>query len=213
MKWLVGIDEVGRGPLAGPVTVCALLVSKSALNKLIGHSMSNQFGVANFDSKKVSKKKRKEITRVLQIMRGGRELDFAICSVSARVVDKQGIVNAVNLAIARALKRLSRNSLSVPSAKLNKMQVLLDGGLRAPREYRNQKTIIRGDSSEAVIGLASILAKVHRDKYMARIHNKYPDYAFDKHVGYGTRAHYKALTKYGPSPLHRLSFLKVGSSI
>ncbi len=190
MSWIVGIDEVGRGPLAGPVTVCALAMPRRYFAKLKG----------NFDSKKLSPTKREQIAKSLKAEAREGKVVFKIASVSAQTIDRRGIVFAVNLAIKRVLARHS----FLP----REVQIFLDGGLRAPKEYKNQKTIIRGDLSEPIIGLASVLAKVHRDKKMQRLDTRYPKWGFEIHKGYGTRAHYTALRKHGPSGIHRLSFIQ-----
>lgn len=190
MRYVVGIDEVGRGPLAGPVTVCALAVPEHFYKTLSGQ----------FDSKKLTHKTREVLSRDLRKMRSEGLILYKIASVSHEVIDKKGIVHAVTKAISFSLDRLNVSSqLSL---------VLLDGGLRAPKIYKNQKTIIKGDSSVPLIGLASVLAKVHRDKKMARLAREYPEYGFDIHKGYGTRAHYNALKKHGPSKIHRRSYIK-----
>ena len=180
IKWVIGIDEVGRGPLAGPVTVCALLMRASEHRKLRG----------NFDSKKFSPKKRVKIAKLLE--------NYKIASVSNKIIDKKGIVFALNLAIKRVLRD--------PIPKL--AQILLDGGLRAPKHFKNQKTIIKGDASEPIIGLASVLAKVHRDRKMVNLSIRYPSWGFEKQKGYGTRGHYALIRKHGLAPIHRRSFLR-----
>ncbi|HEY4504373.1 MAG TPA: ribonuclease HII [Candidatus Paceibacterota bacterium] len=200
-KWIIGVDEVGRGPLAGPVTVCVLAVPVTAFK---GSTLRLGFqdltlGPGPFDSKKLSAKKRMAIVRALKYKVHPPKIIYKFASVGARIIDRKGIIFAVNLAIHRALRRLGVQS--------SKCQVLLDGGLRAPKEYNNQRTIVRGDSSVPIIGLASVLAKVHRDKKMSRLITRYSKWGFEVHKGYGTRDHYIALHKYGPSPVHRLSFL------
>src|SRR3989344_5338026 len=189
MKWIIGIDEVGRGPLAGPVTVCALMFPGSAFRS----------SESVFDSKQLSSRLRQKISRHLHLMRREGLIDFRIASVSERIIDRRGVVHAINLAIARSLESLGD--------QVTKSQILLDGGLRAPRHYKNQKTIIKGDARVPIIGLASIIAKVHRDRLMTRLGAKHLSWGFEKHKGYGTAAHYAALRKHGPSPIHRLSFL------
>lgn len=198
MSWIVGIDEVGRGPLAGPVTVCALAVPNKVLSNLVA-----KLGHGNFDSKKLSPAKREVVARLLKTEAKKGKIVFKIASVSAEIIDKRGIVFAVNLAIKRTLSKLRGLTPQLGYG----VSILLDGGLRAPREYKNQKTIIRGDSSVPIIGLASVLAKVHRDKKMQRLATRYPKWGLEVHKGYGTRAHYVALRKHGPSDIHRLSFL------
>lgn len=188
-KLFIGIDEVGRGPLAGPVAVGALCATTKMLK---------QFRRIK-ESKQLTPKEREAWCARMQSERG-RELQFTVSFVSAQLIDRKGIVFAIRLALARSLKKLHVS----PSA----CEVLLDGGLKAPNEYRKQKTIIKGDAKETVIAMASVVAKVLRDKRMVRLHKKYPKYGFADHKGYGTKAHYRALKKHGLSPEHRGSFLK-----
>jgi len=188
-KWVIGVDEVGRGPLAGPVTVCAFAVRESDGKSYKG----------NFDSKKASAKDREELRHVCQALAKSGRVRFAISSVRAEVIDRIGITKSVRICITRVLRRLE--------IEPGNMEVLLDGGLRAPTEYKRQRTVIGGDRRVSLIGVSSMIAKVHRDKHMTRLALKFPQYAFDKHKGYGTRAHYAALKKHGLSPLHRKSFL------
>jgi ribonuclease HII len=190
-KFIVGIDEVGRGPLAGPVALCALVLKP-------GFAQNN---FLNFrDSKKLSAKARETWLEKIEVekMRGG--LNYSLKMQSNKVIDKKGLSFAIKKALADALE-----GLKLPPAQT---LVLLDGGLKAPSEYKNQKTIIKGDEKELAIALASIVAKVKRDALMDKLSQKYPGYDFHKHKGYGTLAHYKALKKLGQSPIHRKSFLK-----
>ncbi len=192
MKWVVGIDEVGRGPLAGPVTVCALAVPAHEYERYKG----------NFDSKRATLKDREELWEVCKGLAKNKRLAFTIASVSNTIIDKKGISFAVRLAIKRCLARLGVGHPMFDS------KIILDGGLRAPSEYINQQTVIGGDRKVPLIGMASMLAKVHRDRKMGRLVKKYPHYGLEKHKGYGTRAHYAALKKHGLSEIHRRSFLK-----
>ncbi len=201
-QYIIGIDEVGRGPLAGPVTVGAVCISAD---------FKRSFFRGIKDSKKLSAKARemwreKALNFQRKIVRrslAGQFL-YAVSSVAPSVIDKIGI----NKAIARAMKK----SLSVLQKKLGAKEseclVLLDGGLRAPAQYQHQKTIIKGDEKESVIALASIFAKVNRDKKMEKFAIKYPEYGFEKNKGYGTEYHCKKIRKHGPSKIHRKSFIK-----
>ncbi|HEY9582928.1 MAG TPA: ribonuclease HII [Candidatus Paceibacterota bacterium] len=189
-RWIIGIDEVGRGPIAGPVTVCAFMATQTFCKKLKGQ----------FDSKKLTPQIRVSISRDLHKMRNEGLILYRIVSVSEKVIDQKGIVYAVNLAISRALKLLRGLNPKL-------VQILLDGGLHAPEIYKNQRTIVHGDARVPVIGLASVMAKVHRDKLMTNLGTRYPNWGFEKHKGYGTRKHYKALRKHGPSLIHRRSYL------
>jgi ribonuclease HII len=125
---------------------------------------------------------------------------FAVSFGSAMMIDTRGITFAIRHALADSLKKLNRP----PEQTL----VLLDGGLRAPAEYAFQKTIVKGDEKEPVISLASIAAKVLRDKKLYALAKKYPEYGFEKHKGYGTSSHYAAIAKHGVlEKVHRKSFL------
>ncbi len=188
---IIGIDEAGRGPLAGPVAVGAVLIPRGFNTALLS-------GVR--DSKQLTERKREEWYAQMLSWRRDGFLSFSVALVGAVHIDRAGIVSAINLALHRSLARLSADPAS--------SRVLLDGGLRAPAHYEYQKTIIRGDESEEAIALASIAAKVTRDRHMRRLGVLYPEYAFAVHKGYGTPAHYRALKKHGISPVHRRSFLR-----
>lgn len=188
-KFFVGIDEVGRGPLAGPVAVGALCATRKTLSAFRGIK----------DSKQLSPLQREEWhARMTSFSR--EELRFAVSFVSADIIDNKGIVFAIRLALSRSLRKLH--------VAPNECRVLLDGGLQAPMKYVSQETIIRGDAKKTVIAMASVAAKVLRDRHMVRLHKKYPEYNFAAHKGYGTKAHYLALKKHGLSREHRKSFCR-----
>ena len=187
MEYLVGIDEVGRGPLAGPVAV-GVLVMKENL-KIFGKIR---------DSKKLSEKQREEWFEIICAERQRVALDFSVSFVSHIMIDKRGLAWALRTATARALTRLA-----IPTDSA----IFLDGGLRAPEIFKNQKTIIKGDEKIPVIALASIVAKVTRDHLMIRMAEKYPQYGFERHKGYGTKEHFATIKKHGLCPIHRRSFL------
>lgn len=190
MKYVLGVDEAGRGPLAGPVAVGIVAVSE-------GFDVVKEFpGVA--DSKKLSEKKREEFFEMLEKRAGQGEVRFTVEFESAAAIDERGIASALRNALTRGLRALA------PDAALVRVQ--LDGALRAPSEYE-QETIIRGDSLVPLISLASVAAKVARDRLMVALAAEYPHYGFEKHKGYGTRAHYDALARRGPCAVHRMSFL------
>lgn len=196
-QWVIGIDEAGRGPLAGPVAVGIALVPSDFDWNLIP-------GVG--DSKQIAAKKREALFRRAKVLQKNNILDFAVVMVSAKVIDRKGIVYAVQTAMVKALKQFKlRNSLVE-----REVLVKLDGGLKAPKEYVNQETIIKGDAKEKVIGLASIMAKVTRDRYMERIAAlpQFAPYDFAQHKGYGTKAHREAIATYGFSPEHRQTYCK-----
>lgn len=188
----IGIDEVGRGPLAGPVTVCAFVIDQKKIPLLQSTDPR--------DSKKLSAAARNERAQKIKKLCRDHHCDYAISSVSPQIIDSIGINPAIRRAILQSLKKLDIDPTTA--------QVFLDGGLKAPAAYIHQQTIIKGDATVAVISAASILAKVHRDHYMTEQTKKYPDYFFEKHMGYGTKKHYAALGRYGITRLHRTSYLK-----
>jgi ribonuclease HII len=189
-RYLIGIDEAGRGPLAGPVSVGAVIVPR-------GFDWSLVAGAK--DSKQMTAKKREEIYTTMCALRREGKLDFAVVFSSALIIDTRGIVPAVQSALDRALGKITKD-------RTMEYIVLLDGSLHAPSSYSNQKTIIRGDQSEPVISLASIAAKVMRDHLMVRLAKDHPAYGFDIHKGYGTLAHRRAIKKEGLSSIHRATF-------
>ncbi|MCA9359159.1 ribonuclease HII [Candidatus Kaiserbacteria bacterium] len=190
MKWLIGVDEAGRGPLAGPVSVGLVKVATDFDWDLIP-------GVN--DSKKISEKKREKIFDIVKELEKQGLIEYSVQSVSAKSIDAKGIVPAIRRSIEAGIVKLALKS--------EECIIKLDGGLKAPEEFP-QETIIKGDSKEKVIGLASIMAKVTRDKYMEKIDGVYPEYGFAKHKGYGTKSHIEAIRKNGFSPEHRLSYCK-----
>ena len=191
IKYLIGIDEVGRGPIAGPVAVGAFVFLKPSAKKYFK-------GVK--ESKQLSESKREEwFSKILDAKKIGL-INFSVTFQSEKVIDKKGISFAIKKCLAISLDKLKINPKDV--------EVRLDGGLKAPLEYINQKTIIKGDAKETVIALASICAKVLRDRKMREWSRKYPKYGFDVHKGYGTKGHYEAIKKHGLMALHRRSFLQ-----
>ena len=189
MKYIIGIDEAGRGPLAGPVAVGAVLIPSDFDWKLLE-------GVR--DSKKLSEKAREELFERTRQLESASTLRFAVSTSSAAYIDRYGIMPAIKRALAEALSRLA-----VAPADC---RVVLDGSLSAPAEYVDQQTIIRGDDTEPVISLASIMAKVTRDRLMKRLSEKYPAYDFHLHKGYGTSAHRRKIAEVGCCELHRTTF-------
>jgi len=199
-KYIIGIDEVGRGPLAGPVTVCAVRVEVGVYKKLQEHK---NLPASGKDSKKLSKNDREKYAQVLKSFMSKGTFDmvfcYAICSVSNKIIDTKGLSFAIKKALFGCLQK---------TGATEKDMVLLDGGLKAPKDFINQEAIIKGDEKHPVIAWASILAKVHRDTYMTKTAKKYPHYGFEKHAGYGTKVHRDAIKKHGPSHIHRKSFLR-----
>lgn len=200
MKYIVGIDEVGRGPLAGPVTLCAVRVEAGMYKRLQKNKhLPAQVNLppVGRDSKKLSKKDRKKYSKILCDLALEGKLQFTIVMQSNTVIDTKGLSFAIKKALAMCLQKVGTG---------DKDLVLLDGGLKAPVEFTNQQTIIKGDEKHPVIAWASILAKVHRDNYMTKMAKKYPEYSFETHVGYGTKLHLEAIKRYGISPIHRKTF-------
>ncbi|MDQ3089765.1 MAG: ribonuclease HII [bacterium] len=189
-KCVIGIDEAGRGPLAGPVAVGAVMVS-TTFNK--------KFFKGIKDSKQLNESDRDLwYDLAIQAKKEG-VLDFSVSLVAPEIIDKRGITFAIAVGIKRCLKKLNASKGS---------QIFLDGGLRAPGEFLHQLTVIKGDEKIPIISLASVVAKVTRDKYMKNLSKKIPEYGFHLHKGYGTFMHKTALKLYGASPVHRKSFLK-----
>jgi len=190
-KYIIGIDEVGRGPLAGPVAVCALCLQNNF--------KSNKF--RNFkDSKKLSHSQRlKWLDKIIEEKKKGNII-YKVCFQSNKIIDKKGIVFAIKKSLNNSLESLRIN----PKNCL----VLLDGGLKAPEKYINQETIIKGDEKKLAIALASIVAKVTRDNLMVKLAERYYGYGLELHKGYGTKKHIIAIKKLGFSSLHRKSFCK-----
>jgi len=175
------VDEAGRGPLAGPVCAAAVILPPHA--EIPGLN----------DSKKLTDKKRRELYPIIM----EQAIAYGIGLASHDEIDQINILQATYLAMERAIAQLSV-----------KPELALIDGNRAKDFGLPVQTVIKGDSLSASIAAASILAKVTRDDLMLEAAKVYPQYAFDVHKGYGTKAHYEALTAHGPSPIHRLSFLK-----
>ena len=176
-----GVDEAGRGPLAGPVFVASVILPLGLVIEGIN------------DSKKLTKNKREQLFDVII----NNAVSYSIVSVDEETIDRINILEATKLGMRKA----------VESLKVKPYAALIDGnqkpGLSIP-----EFTLVKGDSLSASIAAASILAKVSRDRYMIALDKEYPQYLFAKHKGYGTKLHYEMLTKYGVSPVHRKSFLK-----
>jgi ribonuclease HII len=190
-RWVIGIDEVGRGPLAGPVYVCAVAMEYQLYKKMKWPGLT--------DSKKLSLKAREHWFTKAKELESQDILKIALAHQSAAAIDRYGISVCIKKCIVDILEQVALD----PSETL----VLLDGGLRAPTQYTTQQTIIRGDQSQKIISLASVVAKVTRDRYMVNMAQKYPEYAWQNNKGYGTKMHSEALKKRGITSLHRKSFL------
>lgn len=196
----IGIDEAGRGPLAGPVSIGMFATD----NKRALWILKNLFENNLRDSKKLSEKKREEIYKKLLILKKQNLVYFSVSHTSNKIIDKYGISYAINLGINKSLNNLH----SFYGRKKSVMSIKLDGLLKAPREYAKQETIIKGDEKNIYIACASIVAKVSRDRLMCRLALKYPEYSFEIHKGYGTLLHTRLIAKYGLSKIHRASFCK-----
>lgn len=190
--WIVGIDEVGRGPIAGPVTVCAVAMPCGLYKK------ARWAGLA--DSKQLSMAKREGWYAKANTLEQEGTIRIALASQTAAQIDRKGISSCIKACIAKSLEILNLDP--------TKTKVLLDGGLKAPLEYVDQTTVIKGDQKHKIISLASVIAKVTRDAYMAKMDATYPGYGWARNKGYGTASHYKALKKLYITRLHRKSFLK-----
>lgn len=196
-KYVIGIDEAGRGPLAGPVAVGVVLLPADFDWKLVP-------GVG--DSKALSEKKREAVYQVAKTIAAAARITATVVFKKAKEIDKRGIAVVIREALAEGLCVV----LDQVGARPEDCLVLLDGGLKAPAEFLQQETIIKGDAKEAVIGLASIYAKVTRDAYMGTLAKKpeFAKYELATHKGYGTEKHRTLITKYGLSKEHRVSFCK-----
>lgn len=178
---ICGVDEAGRGPLAGPVCAAAVILPENL--KLPGLN----------DSKKLTDKKRRELFPLIK----EQAVSYGIGFASQQEIDEINILQATFLAMQRAIDQLQvRPDLALIDGNRQK-----DFGVAA-------RTVVKGDSLSASIAAASVLAKVSRDDVMLQMAERYPQYGFDIHKGYGTKAHYAALMEHGPSPIHRMTFLK-----
>lgn len=187
-KFLIGVDEAGRGPLAGPVAVGIVMVPQYFDFKQLR-------GVR--DSKQMSNLGREIWFEKIQMLERDYDLKYLVRFSSAMVIDRFGITRAVRRAVYRGVRELAPEPRGI--------KILLDGLLSAPREYA-QQTIIRGDEKEPLIALASIVAKVRRDRLMRRLSLRYPEYGFEVHKGYGTKTHCEALIKLGVCKIHRRTY-------
>ena len=181
IRLLCGVDEAGRGPLAGPVCAAAVILPRGT-----------QIEGLN-DSKKLSEKKRDALYDLII----EKAVSYGIAFASVEEIEERNILNATFLAMNRALAKLK------PVPEL----ALIDGNRNTGIELPS-RCVVGGDGCCADIAAASILAKVTRDRYMDSMAKQYPEYGFDRHKGYGTKAHYAAIRENGPCPIHRLSFLK-----
>lgn len=178
---LCGVDEAGRGPLAGDVYAAAVVLKPDAVIEGLN------------DSKKLSEKKREQLFNEIC----AKAEAYCIASASVEEIDRLNILQATFLAMRRAVEGLS----------VKPKLVLVDGN-RNPELSVHSRLVVKGDATSACIAAASILAKVSRDRYMKKLAEEYPQYGFEKHKGYGSKLHYQMLDKHGISPVHRRTFLK-----
>jgi ribonuclease HII len=188
-KVVVGLDEAGRGPLAGPVVATAVYIIPNSELKIPKLR----------DSKKLTPKKREEFFRLIV---KNHNIKWGIGKVSEKVIDKINIFEATKLAMKKAIESLKKK------LKRKVDFLILDGNFKIDLEIP-QKPIVKGDEKVLSCAMASIIAKVTRDKIMEKYAEKFPEYGFEKHKGYGTKFHLKMLRKYGPCKIHRKSFLPV----
>lgn len=192
---VAGLDESGRGPLAGPVVAAAVCFKRGFNRNLV--SGKTEFLMIK-DSKKLTPKKREEFYKM---MKNHHQIEWGIGRVSEKVIDRINILEATKLAMKRAVRNLEKKS-SVVSF------LILDGNFEINTQHP-QKSIIKADEKVFSCIAAGIIAKVNRDRIMLRYHKKYSQYGFNKHKGYPTKLHRKMLRKHGPSTIHRLTFKPV----
>ena len=194
MKWIVGVDEVGRGPVAGPVYVCAFACEVEHVDGIVA-------GIKTplRDSKKLTKKMRHAWFEYLHTLAKEKKVRYIMTKASNTEIDDKGIDVCIRAAVNNCLEKLALD--------LTETKVFLDGGLYAHPKFV-QETLVKGDENIPVIALASIVAKVTRDKEMDELAKTHDKYAWEKNKGYGTKAHMDAIKEYGVTPLHRVSFLK-----
>ena len=216
-NFIIGIDEVGRGSLAGPVTVAAILLRSSHARRLAmaapkltsliraNGRITKLRAIPLRDSKKLSASNREAWFRYIKKM---EDISYAVSHVQPKIVDKINISNAANLAAYRTLQKLLTTHYLLPTGS----KIFLDGGLYMRNSIKKtsllfkSRTITKGDEKVPAIALASIVAKVRRDALMKRLHKKHTRYGFNVHKGYGTKKHLRAIKKYGLSDVHRTSF-------
>ena len=198
-KYIIGVDEVGRGPVAGPVAV-GVVAYEISDNNFLREKMPEAK-----DSKKMTEKKREKIVEIISVLKKEKKIFAKVFFVSAKDIDKIGIVPSIQKAMNLGMK----NILEEIEVKKDFSNIILklDGGLSYDEKIKNQETIIKGDDKEFSIALASIVAKVLRDNKMVELAKKYPDYFLEKHKGYGTKLHMEIIKKKGLSEIHRKTFL------
>lgn len=216
-KMLIGIDEVGRGPLAGPVTVGAVAVFLDGtriqtylkLRKKLMEISGRNYPIG-VDSKKMKESDREFWYEIISKLLKSNDLYGAVSSASAQMIDQKGIAVCIRDLVNSNIKKISKKYKNNSRDFFGQMNALLDGGLKTDLPVNSQKTIIKGDEKELLISLASVYAKVNRDRYMKKLSksSKYSQYGFEVHKGYGTSGHRRFIAKYGQSDEHRKSFCK-----
>jgi len=197
-KYIIGLDESGRGPLAGPVVAAAVVIKSSFKFQVSSFKNLKQVD----DSKQLSPKKREELYTILI---NHPQIEWGIGKASEKTIDKINILEATKLAMIRAVEKLKNKKLKID-------YLIIDGNFKIESKIP-QKSIIKADEKVFSCAAASIIAKVTRDRIMKRLHEKYPQYGFDRHKGYPTKYHLKMLKKYGPSIIHRKSFKPVKNMV
>lgn len=179
---ICGVDEAGRGPLAGPVYAAAVILSPDTVIDGLN------------DSKKLTEKKREALFPIIQ----EKAVAYGIGFATEQEIDEVNILNATFLAMRRAVEQLP----------IQPDLLLIDGNQKPKIGVCEEVTVIKGDAKSMSIAAASVLAKVSRDRFMLELAKKYPQYGFEKHKGYGTKLHYEKIAEYGIAPIHRRTFLK-----
>jgi ribonuclease HII len=188
-KKIIGLDEAGRGPLAGPVVAASLKILDYEEFRKKNFSFLKY---SSLDSKKLSSKKREEIYNLIT---GVSFIEYAVSIISEKIIDEINILQATKLAMEKVVEKMDcKDSL-----------LIIDGNFKIDVGCK-QKSVVRADESVLECSLASIIAKVTRDRLMIEYHGKYPHYRFDKHKGYGTKLHREMIKKHGACPIHRKSF-------
>ena len=191
---IVGVDEVGRGPLAGPIVTCAVGWTKEIIENILKIPYKKELLLLVNDSKKLSEKKRNLLSDFIK-----KEcLNYSMCELPSDEIDKNGVGETNKKALICAVSALSK--------KIQVGHVLIDYFSVCDELNIPETAIKKGDQLSFSIASASIIAKVYRDKLMRKYHTKFPQYGFDTNVGYGTKKHIQAIKKYGYSPIHRRSF-------
>ena len=193
IKYIAGIDEAGRGPLAGPVVVACCLMPKDSMIEGVN------------DSKKVSEKKREKLYELIT----QEAISYGVGIISQKEIDEINILQATKKGLTIAIKEMEKKLAENPELGVNKPDaILVDALTKIDTDGIPYKSIIHGDAISYSIACSSIIAKVTRDRIMRQWDEVYPEYGFAKHKGYGTVAHIKAIKEYGLCPLHRISFTK-----